>query len=213
MSILHETDKLNTLMKELEQIAIRNAPYTPFFINLIGSYAYGDFKDDSDIDAFVLVIAPLEKYCSITSELQEVSHVQEERFDIVYYELSKVLKLLRKGNHNIFLNIFSTPIAIYNEDVYSMMKNVALRSVNENTFRGLWRQSEVMDERHCNRYKRVLNFMQSCRNRGELIFFKPEIIRHISPARNLLIPSWAKEQQYVPWDSINYNLRRRKWKI
>ncbi len=64
-----------------------------------GSRAYGTNRPESDIDERGIFVAPIQNYINIDSP--KIEQIQYEINDVVYFELSKYMKLLLEQNPNV----------------------------------------------------------------------------------------------------------------
>ncbi len=89
------------------------------FKAISGSKAYGLDGPDSDTDIKGVYILPKDLYYS----LQYVSQINDEKNDIVYYELNKFIELALKNNPNI-LELLYTPedCILYENPLFSCFK-------------------------------------------------------------------------------------------
>lgn len=84
-----------------------------------GSHAYGTNTKDSDIDKKGVFVMPENDYFGLTY----IDQINDEKYDIVYYEIKKYIEMLLKSNPNALEMLASTnkEILIKN-DVFDLLK-------------------------------------------------------------------------------------------
>jgi len=117
-----------------------------------GSKAYGLDTPSSDTDIKGVFLLPKEEFYS----LNYIAQINDEKNDVVYYELRRFIELLAKNNPNI-LELLNTPreSVLYKHEILNKIKpEIFLSKKCKNTF-GQFALSQIKKARGLN--KKILN--------------------------------------------------------
>lgn len=93
-------DIKNIVLSSADYQFIWQSDYSPIFISLGGSWAYGTNNENSDIDVRGIVMDPKESILGLSNFEQHEVHDVEKDVDVVLYGLKKMVKLLLGNNPN-----------------------------------------------------------------------------------------------------------------
>lgn len=131
---------------------------------LSGSHAYGLNTPNSDVDIKGVFILPEEDYFG----LNEVEQVNDEKNDVVYYELKRFMALLSKSNPNILELLYSPEDCIRKmHPVFEEIRKANLLSKQCKESFGGYAMTQVRKAKGLN--KKILNPMDKMR-KGVLDF-------------------------------------------
>jgi hypothetical protein len=104
--------------------------------HLSGSRAYGWKSPTSDYDVRCIHALPADDFLKLTEprDTIERGNASAGAADFVSFEMKKAISLMLKGNGNVTESIISTPVGIYDEDLYELVQSVAHRSVTKRIF-------------------------------------------------------------------------------
>ncbi|MDY2958871.1 nucleotidyltransferase domain-containing protein [Floccifex sp.] len=90
-----------------------------------GSRAYGLYNQESDYDVRFIYALPVNSYLNIFNQKEEIT-IRDEQYDIVGWDIKKVLRLLSKNNPSLY-EWLNSPVIYYEDASFNAIRQLLLK--------------------------------------------------------------------------------------
>jgi len=108
----------------------------PIFATVSGSHSYGFPSDDSDIDlraCYVEKTVNLLGLENLKETIEKKEFIKGIEIDFVGYEIKKFLKLMLKGNGNVFEQLYS-PLVVVTSKYHAQLKALGRNAITKKIY-------------------------------------------------------------------------------